>query len=128
MFYRPVPRRAPELVRTEADRLYRGDTDKVATTGLPGLVVGPTMVSSRYGSADELEDARAMLLELPARLRSSVVEMFVNSKGGTFTVTIRDWTIARLIGQGISDAADVVRGGCNGVVVVSSDTGHRLSF
>jgi hypothetical protein len=47
--------REPELVQREADRKFRGDTEKVATAGFNDINVRGVIVSSRYGKAYELE-------------------------------------------------------------------------
>jgi hypothetical protein len=61
---RPIPRHEPELIQAEADRLYRGDTDKVATTSLQGITVDGVWINSRYRKAEELETMRDMILAL----------------------------------------------------------------
>jgi hypothetical protein len=75
---------------------WRGDDEKVATTttDLPqGVVIEKVSVVSRYGKADELELMLAMVLHLPAHLRSKVDRIFCDSEAGNvFTVMLHRLT------------------------------------
>jgi hypothetical protein len=116
--YCPVPLREPEIILAEAKLRYRGDTDKVATTTLPGLMVCGVDIISRYGKADELEAMRAMVLALPAQLRAEVAEVWCDSKAShCYTVTVRRWSVAKAVAQRMDAAAAIVRGGHNGIEV-----------
>jgi hypothetical protein len=116
--YCPVPLRDPEIILAEAQRRYRGCTDKVATTSLSGLVVCGVMLASRYSKADELEAMRTMVLELPAQLRAEVTEVWCDSKAThCYTVTVRRWDVAKANAKRMDAAAAVVQGGHNGIEV-----------
>jgi hypothetical protein len=115
---RPIPRREPELIRLEADRVFHGDADKVATTALRGLTVGGVEISSRYFQAEEFEVMRAMILALPPQLRDLVTSIFCDSKAThSYSVMVRRWSAAAAIGKWLDAAAASITGGHNGIDV-----------
>jgi hypothetical protein len=61
---RVIPRREPELIAREAQRLFGGCADKVATTSIRSMVVWGVELTSRYDQADEFEAMRVMVLAL----------------------------------------------------------------
>jgi hypothetical protein len=113
-----VPRRAPELVSTEARRLYRGAPEKVATTSLPGVIVDRVSITSRWGSADELEAMSAMVMALPATLRAQVTDLWCNSKATSYVVTVRSRNLSKVVTDALDVAAHLVCGGHNGIEAV----------
>jgi hypothetical protein len=88
---RIIPRREPELIAREAQRLWRGCTDKVPTTSIRGMVVWGVELTSRYDQADELEAMRAMVMALGGAA-FVVKSIFCDSNAThSYTVVIRSW-------------------------------------
>jgi hypothetical protein len=121
----PIPRREPELIAREAQRLWRGCTDKVATTSIDRLVVWGVELTSRYQDADELEAMRAMVMALGGAA-FVVRSIFCDSRfTHSYVVLIRDWAWeTNLVGhlaRTLEDALFHERGGHNGITVAADD-------
>jgi hypothetical protein len=122
---RIIPRREPELIAREAQRLWRGCADKVATTSIDRMVVWGVELTSRYQDADEFEAMRAMVLALGGA--AFVVKSIFCDSNAThaYTVLIRDWAWeTNLVGhlvRTLEAAAFRARGGHNGIVVAADD-------
>jgi hypothetical protein len=122
---RIIPRREPELIAREAQRLWRGCTDKVATTSIRGMVVWGVELTFRYQDADEFEAMRAMVLALGGAA-FAVKSIFCDSRcTHAYTVLIRDWAwetnLAGHIARTLEAAVFRARGGHNGIVVAADD-------
>jgi hypothetical protein len=121
---KPIPRREPEIVQAEADRLYRGDTDRVPTTSLRGLTFRGVDVSSRYHQADELEAMLKMIATLPRHIAAELRSLQCNSKAThSFHVELRRWNahLATEVGWRLAIAAGKIPGGHNGIDVWAGD-------
>ncbi len=96
-----IPRFEPEIVQAIANRDWRGDTEKVATTSLESLTVNGIVLTSRYGKASEYESMAAMASILPGYLAARVATIFFDSKSGHATVSVPAWDrdVARAIGE-----------------------------
>jgi|SRR5215471_8032780 len=78
-----IPRLEPEAVRAEADKLWRGDDEKCATTSIKELRVRGARITSRYQKAHEFETIQTMVLSVDPRL-VSFVESASGSQCGAF--------------------------------------------
>ena len=76
-----------EVMQAEARR-FRGDMEKVSTTGLRNVSWKSVSLESRYGKAHELETMADMVEELPANLLMQVEAIFCDSKA-TRCYTVR---------------------------------------
>jgi hypothetical protein len=115
---RIIPRREPELIAREAQRLYGGCADKVATTSLDRAEL-----TSRYGQADELEVMRAMVMAL-GLAAFAVDSIYCDSMAThSYTAVIRDWAwrsdVVDHIMRKLEAAAFRERGGHNGITVTA---------
>jgi hypothetical protein len=123
---RVIPRREPELIAREAQRLYGGCADKVATTSLDRIFVRGAELTSRYQQADELEVMRDMLLALGPATSLAVESIYCDSRmTHCYTVAIRKWAwradVVDHIGRTLEFAARHYRGGHNGITLVVDD-------
>ena len=80
----PVPRREPEVVKAEADRLYRGDDEKVATTSIRNLNIRGVSISSRYDKADELNLLSAVVEAMPEQAVVLIDSLWCDSKAQAY--------------------------------------------
>jgi hypothetical protein len=81
--------RDEETVRAEADKRYRGDTEKVSTTLYrPGDVLG-VGISSRYDKAREYEVMAALIRWIPPDLRALMSSIDCDSKSTTWTFFLK---------------------------------------
>jgi hypothetical protein len=122
---RIIPRREPELIAREAQRLWRGCADKVPTTSIDRMVVWGVELTSRYNQADEFDTMRAMVLALGGAA-FVVRSIFCDSRfTHSYTVLIRDWAWeTNLVGhlaRTLEAAAFRERGGHNGITVAADD-------
>ena len=122
---RVIPRREPELIAREAQRLYGGCADKVATTSIDRLVVWGVELTSRYDQADEFEAMRARVLALGGAA-FVVKSIFCDSNAThSYTVLIRSWAwetnLAGHVTRTLEAAAFRERGGHNGITVAADD-------
>src|SRR5262249_24817225 len=119
-FEDPIPVYEPEVVRSIANKHYRGSDEKVSTTAIRNLRVGHVRVESRYNKAVELETMRAMILALPAGAVSCVRSIWCNSKiSRCYTIGITPWEPhqARAIAERLERVALGRDGGHNGIWV-----------
>jgi hypothetical protein len=119
---KPVPRREPELIQAEADRRWRGNTEKVATTSLDSITFRGVDISSRYQKAGELETMLAIVDSLPIPLCASIETIFCDSRAThAYSVVLKDWhkETARLVGERVDLAVGELNGGHNGINVKS---------
>lgn len=90
-----VPTYEPEIIQAEADKLWRGDTEKVASTSIPFVEYKGVRLESRYQQADEFEIMSSGVDALPAAYLKRVVSVFCDSKA-TYCYTLEtsfgdDW-------------------------------------
>jgi hypothetical protein len=115
-----IPRREPELIEAEARQLYRGDTEKVATTSLQSVTARGIEITSRYNKVDEFELMVKMVNALPASLCKKIKSIWCDSKAcQCFTVVLRAWNdnLAREVGVKLQAALLNMRSGHNGIAV-----------
>jgi hypothetical protein len=93
-----VVRREPELVQREADRNYRGDTEKVATAGFNDINMRGVIVSSPYGKADELETMVKFVQRLTVGQVGQVATIWCDSKATCcYSVVLRHKKVSRAL-------------------------------
>jgi hypothetical protein len=116
-----IPRFEPEVIEAAAQKHYRGDDEKVATTSIRTLVVFGVDIVSRYNKADEYDLMQAMICALRPALREQIESIFCDSKAYCFSVTLRNWRddIAHAIGCELEATAIARCGGHNGIFVTS---------
>lgn len=112
-----IPRFEPEAIQAEADRRWRGDHDKVATTSLKSLTVRGVLLQSRYGKADEYEGMARMVIGLPDGMAGHLHSIFCDSNSLTYSVSMPDWDedLAYMIGTALEEACFRTAGGHNGI-------------
>lgn len=116
---RIIPRHEPEVVRAEADRRWRGDDEKVATTSLSSMVVNGILLNSRYGKADEYEEMAAIADALPAHMAGRVHSIFRDSQSGHTTVSMPAWDrdLALCIGHLMEEVCISLQEGHGGITL-----------
>ena len=118
--HQTIPQHEPEVVEAKARRFV--DADKAATTSLESIVMHGVKLVSRYRKAHELELMRGFVLDLPAAVRGSVASIFCDSKATYFfTVVVRDWSDAEIVGRALAASALARNGGHNGITVCARD-------
>src|SRR5215813_7312497 len=94
--------REPELVQREADRKFRGDTEKIATAGFNDINVRGVIVSSRYGKADELETMAKFVQRLTVDQVGQVATIWCDSKATCCcSIVLRHKKLLRALMAGI---------------------------
>jgi hypothetical protein len=126
-----IPRRSPEEVQAEANERYFGNTDKVATTPLRGLMVRGVEISSRYDKAHDYEVMQDMILALPDDCAAPVKSIWAD-RDSTYSVVLNRWNadmagdIGRLFEQVALHGSSSF--GHNGIYVSADDGDDRHSI
>jgi len=109
-----VTHREPELVQREADRNFRGDTEKVATAGFNDINVRGVIVSSRYQKAAELEAMIKIVERLRANQVGQVATIWCDSKATCcYSVVLRHKHLPKALAQ---DIFETLRQACIDIV------------
>ena len=116
-----VPCFEPEVIRSEANKHWRGDHEKVATTPLSEIIVDGVIVTSRYDKAHELE-TMAHMIEAVGRDWSRLIEsIWCDSKCTNCYEVVMKAPIndlgARVLGELLTQAS----GGHNGILIKHGD-------
>ena len=125
-----IPRFEPEVVQAEANRRFRGNTDKVATTSFSGLKHLGVQLSSRYSKARELELMAEVLGDLEPAQRACIARFYCDSKASAFFEVHfkpRWFGDAQAIGERICLSLLQRNDGYNGVHVQLPD-GREIAF
>lgn len=112
-----VPTFEPEVVKAIADRVYRGDTEKVATTALDEFAAYGVGFSSRYSKAGEYKLMARMVEAVPAQLRRFIESIYYDSKSLHMTIMLKtaDEEDAHEIAELMAEACRRIRGGHDGM-------------
>lgn len=111
-----VPRIDPEIVRARADRLYRGDSEKVATTSLKIADRHGVGISSRYQKADEFETMMRMVDAVDAELVGLIDNIWCDSKANACYSVVLNQCTQRQADQ-IGYQLQAASGGHNGIFI-----------
>jgi hypothetical protein len=115
----PVPEFEPEVVMATADRLWKGDPEKVATTSVTGMVHRGVALNSRYGKAHEYRAMMRILDALTEEDVRAIASVFCDSKAEACYVLRADVADARLqpLAEAFSNAGLSIGLGNNGITV-----------
>lgn len=115
-----IPVLEPEVVQATANRLYKGDTEKVPTTTVNDILVNGVSLHSRYMKAAELKTMQTVVLDLPQEMIGRIASITCDSKASdTYEVKLRVWNkhAAKEIGGAMENILLRVRNGHNGIAL-----------
>ncbi|WP_454655118.1 hypothetical protein [Bosea beijingensis] len=120
-----IPNHEPEVIAARARRAPGGNDEKVATTSLKNVTVDGVYLSSRYDKAHELRQMARMVEAFPAQLRSSLADIWCDSKAqACYTVAFKDGT-EEFIADLVLDALEAASSGHNGIWVQGTEANSR---
>ena len=91
-----IPQFEPEVIAAVANRHWRGNTEKVATTSIREWLVDQIAITSRYRKANELEIMAEMVEGISSNLKVFVESLYCDSKvSACYTITLRQCTKAQ---------------------------------
>jgi hypothetical protein len=75
-----IPTYEPEIIKAEAEKRWRGDDEKVASTAIQAVKYKGIKLESRYQKADEFEAMAAGVDALPMYCEARIKSVYCDSK------------------------------------------------